>query len=481
MSLKKYFFPIIVFFGITVLILFNINQPFFWDKDILDSKQAHWFLESNFNLLLPDNIDPGHPPLMGLLLAISWSIFGKYLFIGHLLMLPFAIGTVWQINRLCEIYIHNSIKNLILLLITLETALLTQMVVYSSDLVQVFFFLLSLNSILKKRQFALFIGLVFLSLTNLRGMTIAFGLFGFNLYNIIAFEKNKLHQFFRTLRIFSLASIPSISFLTYHFIAKGWMVYNESSPWAACYEKVDLTGFIRNIVIFSWRMADAGRITIWITLLSISFLFIKNHKPIDKKIKQLSVILIILLVIYLPSSLLSNHLINNRYFIPLFILLSLTTGVLLQNYYSKQNVLKALIGVLLFVQLSGNFWVYPDNISTCWSATLAHLPYYSLNDKMNKYVRDEGINLSEIGSFVPNITQEYYTKLNDENFSYHLADYSTDQYIIFSNIYNIPDDDLIELTNNWHAEKEFKSWAVKFVLYKRKIASIKQLNSISNN
>ena len=52
--------------------------------------------------------------------------------------------------------------------------------------------------------------------------------------------------------------------------------------------------------------------------------------------------------------------------------------------------------------LSGNFWVYPQPISTGWDSTLAHLPYYKLRNEMLQYIDNQGIKCSDVGTAFPN-------------------------------------------------------------------------------
>ncbi|MBK8112814.1 MAG: hypothetical protein IPK46_22180 [Saprospiraceae bacterium] len=66
-----------------VLVLLSLDHIFFWDTVQLASKQAHHFYEgSMFDFLLPDDIDSGHLPFMGWMLAWAWKILGKTLWIS---------------------------------------------------------------------------------------------------------------------------------------------------------------------------------------------------------------------------------------------------------------------------------------------------------------------------------------------------------------------------------------------------------------
>ncbi len=458
---------IVIIISISILVFFNIDQPFFWDKDILDSKQAHWFLENNFSLVLPDSIDPGHPPLMGFILAVLWSIFGKHLIVGHLFMWLVGIAVVVELKKLCDYYFNRPLAKFILLLIMVETALLTQIVVISSDLLLAFFFIFSINNILKNKSKILILSLIGLSLTNLRGMTTAFGLFLFNLYvNHHREEANRI-AFHKLLYPYILASIPSIIFLTTHYFEKGWLVLNEKGPWAGCYENVGISGFIKNIIVYVWRMLDAGRIVIWGLVVFLIYHFWRNKIKLLTYTKQISVLLIIVIAISLPSALGSNMLIDNRYFLPIFISLSLLLGTLLEHSEQKLITKKNLLIIAIAASLSGSFWVYPDHISKCWSASLSHIPYYRLKKEMNEFINDNGIDKSKIGSYVPNVTQERYIELNESLFSYKQVDFENNKYIFYSNIYNISDEHLDEL-KNWSVLKRLDCCFVKVVLYEKR-------------
>lgn len=96
--------PIVYFFLFAIyasLVLGTMNFSFFWDTVQLGSKHAHYFYENNFkSLTLPNDIDSGHIPALGLYLAIVWKIFGKSLAISHIAMLPFVLGIFYQTIQL---------------------------------------------------------------------------------------------------------------------------------------------------------------------------------------------------------------------------------------------------------------------------------------------------------------------------------------------------------------------------------------------
>src|SRR5438045_3352806 len=94
---KKY----LPFFLLPIVVVFlSRNNPFFGDTTY-HSTIAQWFLETDFkSLILPFDMDAGHPPFFGAYLAIVWKAFGKSLAVSHFAVLPFIIGIYWQLYRL---------------------------------------------------------------------------------------------------------------------------------------------------------------------------------------------------------------------------------------------------------------------------------------------------------------------------------------------------------------------------------------------
>ena len=56
---------------------------------------------------MPDSFDPGHPPFLGFLLALSWKIFGHTLMVSHFVILPFIIGFFYQLFKFISYFIDN--------------------------------------------------------------------------------------------------------------------------------------------------------------------------------------------------------------------------------------------------------------------------------------------------------------------------------------------------------------------------------------
>lgn len=455
---------------ITFLVLLSSHFYFFWDKDILNSRQAFEFLKNGFSILPPTNLDSGHPPVMGLLLAFLWKIFGKSIYIGHLAMLPFALGFVWQLYRFISYFIKTSAIYAALLLVIIDTSILTQIVILTGDLILLFFFFLSVNTILYKKRILLIFALIGLGLSSSRG-TMSLAIIGlFDIVLVLENRTNKglLQEFIRIIPYYLPAFLLTGGYLLYHYIKRGWIGYDpENSYWAGCFEIVHLKGFLRNILILGWRLVDFGRVFLWITGLYFFILFIKKKIRLDKKIRLLIALLIISLAVYALPMLLYKVMSGHRYILPVFIIFAtLISLILLEKIQGKK--LKSTIYIFLFLGLiSGNFWVYPDQIAKGWDATLAHIPYYKLRKEMIMYIDEKKIPFEKIGSEVPNVTPIKYIELTEDNRKFPLQDFKKDEYIFYSNIYNMfTDEEIKELKKKWIPVKKFHAGQVYVELYK---------------
>jgi hypothetical protein len=467
---KKESLKLLPFYIFLIILTIAVsNNSFFWDKDIIISKKAFWFYENNFSLQLPNSIDTGYTPALSLLLAFLWKIFGIKLQVGHYLMLPFSLGIIYQLYIFSKHFFRNE-KYIILtlLLIIIDTTLLSQVVVVSSDLVITFFFFLSINSILNKKRKILYVSLIGLSLVHFRGVISCLIVFVFD-YLIFRKEYNKawLKSFFNIIPQYLPSIIIYLSYLVYHYITTGWILKHEESPWAGCFEVVNFNGFIRNILIVAWRLVDFGRLFIWIIGIYFLIQFINKKIKYDSNINLLIILISVALVVSLPSMLMFNLLSGHRYFIIVYILLTIIVAYLIFEKTENKRLVRLLYTIIVIGLLSGNFWIYPDKIAKGWDATIAHIPYYHLRKKMINYIEEKGIPYHDVGSEIPNTAENKYIDLSDDERRFPLKNFKIHHYIFYSNIYNMfTDEEIDELKNNWILEKEYKCLQVSVRLYK---------------
>ena len=110
---QNYFFLFISYAAAFLLVVLHRNNSFFWDTVQLGSAHANYYYDNQFSsLLLPIEIDSGHIPTFGMYIALLWKLFGRTLAVSHLAMLPFALGIVFQIFKLCRKFIPEQFVGL---------------------------------------------------------------------------------------------------------------------------------------------------------------------------------------------------------------------------------------------------------------------------------------------------------------------------------------------------------------------------------
>ncbi|MEL6945687.1 MAG: hypothetical protein AAFO82_23780, partial [Bacteroidota bacterium] len=341
----------------------------------------------------------------------------------------------------------------LVLLLLVDPTFAAQNVLISPDAILMSCFLLGILAIIKDRQWLLVLATLGLAMVSMRGMMVVVVL-----YVLQIFQNYKALISFDLLLKSSFAFIPSgllaLAFLSYHYNEVGWIGYHADSPWAASFERVDFKGFLKNVVIYIWRLLDFGRVFVLLPLAALLFLRFRNRgerkqNNIDsstKKFQFLLVLLIASIVLLSPSLLIHKYLTAHRYLLPIFfactaLLLYLFIGeddffdsnssnnAFLSKFRNWKLVLYSSIFLAL---LTGNFWIYPPKIAQGWDATLAHLLYYKLRTEMMEYIEKEDIDFSTIGSVFPEVGARKFRELNGLEEGFSQADLSTATYIFYS-------------------------------------------------
>lgn len=466
--------PYYLFYAVIIILV--INNPFFWDKDVIISKRAFWFVENKFSLNLPNSYDNGYAPVLSLVLASLWKIFGKSLLIGHLLMLPFAIGLIYQFYRFLN-YLSDDKRfiNLTMILLLVDTTILSQIVVVSNDLILVFFFFLSLNAILYNKRNWLYISLLFLSLSHMRGVMACLIVFIFEIFMLFNATKGIQGGLRKSMRIITQylpAVVIFFAYQIYHYLQTGWIITHDNSPWIACFETVHFKGFVFNTGILIWRLFDFGRVAFWIVLFIFFLMVLRGKLKGDSNIRIMVVLIIVSSIVLFPSMVIYKVLSSHRYLLPVFILVTMLSGYILFVKLPRFRYARTVFVILLISLISGNFWIYPDKIAKGWDSTIAHLPFHELRKKMIAYIETNQISFSEVGSDVPNTYPQKITDLTDDERYFHLKDIKNDKYIFYSNVFNMfTDEEIDELKSEWNLEEEYRCLQVKVQLYKRLVSS----------
>lgn len=446
------------------------HHVFFWDTIQLGSKHAHWFYENNFqHLLLPEEIDSGHPPIFGLYLAALWKLVSKSLIVSHFAMLPFLLVNVWLLGELGYYFAGRLGAIGLLLLSMVDPVLASQSLLISPDVVLVTFFLLALWSILLKKKWLLVLAVIGLAAISMRGMMVGVALFGFALLRHFP----KLAPFWKTLLPFLPGGLFGLAFLLWHYQQTGWIGYHPGSPWAVSFERVDGAGFIKNIALLGWRMLDFGRVFVW-AVVGVSLFFGYKNRPAKKSnLQELLILLGFTFFLLTINQLPYKGLLGLRYFLPLFLVVNLLAVYLIfgaptrppsfsESRRSYPIFLIAFLGLLL-----GNLWIYPKHISQNWDSTLAHLPYYELRSDMHQFIQEQQIPLAEIGTVFPEIGPLKYRDLSESEDGFAAADLEKQDYIFYASVMNDFSDEELEQLETWQEVKRLERGRLCVILYKR--------------
>ncbi|QHL88124.1 hypothetical protein GU926_12050 [Nibribacter ruber] len=443
------------------------HNGFFWDSILLGSTYGQWYYQTNFSTLFVPQEIAGYPPLFGMYLAFGWKLFDKTLVVSHFLMLPFLLGIVWQVYLLAKRYVPTFWIGIALLLVLLDPTLVAQSAQMAPDVVLVFFYLLAINSLLRKGALLYAVCLIALVLLSPRGQIMVAALFLTDLliHRLHGGGLTKEYLFLFCKRYFP-TGIVLLLWLVLHFQHFGWVGFNRGSDWGAYATMVNLTGFFRNIGILIWRLIDFGRILLWITALVLLWQM-RRKLPLD--VKEL---ILLLLVPFLTLGLILVWFTNpiaHRYWLVVYVFLGLLTArllLLLKNPQPRWGV-TALLALSL---VSGHFWVYPQRIAKGWDATLAHLPYYELRKEMLHYLNQRQIPWQQVGSDFPNLASPAATDLTTDTRTLAPKDLSTQTYILYSNVFNgFTDQELASLNSDgWQVIKELRRGQVYMRLYQKK-------------
>ena len=447
-----------------VLKFFTLENCFFWDNTAGYSMPASYLLENGFLSFVYPAQYVAEPPLAHLYLALLWSLFGKSLLVAHLSITVFSLGVIWQVYRLCE-RLETKYTPYIFLLVLLEPALSTQMILISPDVITCFFALLSVNLLLENKRSWLALSGLFLGLVSIRGFVVCSGLGLAYLVILIAIDKKSFKEAFRY--VFP-SFVPVLLVLGAWFLYRKWdtgyFMYQPGFEYQEHRELASLSYMIRNIASLAIRMFDSGRIIVWILLfVAVLKIGIKNFFSFIVRSPLSIIYLSVLLTMSLVTIPMTNPF-GDRYFIVLYILLALVTARLLSEAYGGTKIRVIFIGMIL-VLVSGNFWVYSEKMSKAWDSVLCHFSYYPLRQEMITYLDEQGISVNDVSASFPLDSSFSDTEANEDNRRFSSVDFDKSQYIIYSNIYNWDDEYIDALCMDWKLQKEFKYGLIYIRLY----------------
>ena len=464
------FSAVIVYILLTMIC---INHCYFWDNIQQISKEAHWFYRTDFHQLLMPAQNSGaeivatgyHPPLMGIMTAVLWKVFGYKIWISHAFILFWALVLIFNVWKILKGLFPEKIVGWVLVITLFESTLLTQFSIASPDFILFTAFIISLRAVLENKSYLLSIGVFFLCGINMRGIFVGLILLLIHFYYIyITTTKLNIRSIIKIVIPYLPTFLLLVSYFTYYIIANGWF-FSDSTENIHYSLPNGISRIIRHFAEFGLRSVENGRIVIWIIGIYVAFIGIRRKTKLAPEFKIILLFFLLLTGLYILFVFITQMPFSGRYFMPQFFLLTLLALSGLNNIYSEKRMKITLILVLCF-ELSGNLWIYPDRIAKSWDSTLAHLPYYELRKDCFNYIDQQKMDYHQISAGFCLYGDRGFAELKNEG-----KIVGTDEncrYFIYSNISNVKDSFASDLKNqtHWVPIKMFSKGMVDITIYK---------------
>lgn len=455
----------VIFIMAVIFVFLTRNYYFFGDNIVQTAVPALFYYDTGFtHFYLPNEITTGHQPFFGMYLAAGWKILGKSIAASHFLLLPFIFGIGYQLLRFLRFFIKDYSASLIIFGICLaDSVLLSQLSLITFEIPHIFFFLATLNTILRKEKLW---GAVFFALLNLVSLrasmsAIGIGLF-FLMHQIFIEKKFRIKEFW----IFVPGALVFFAFLYTFYLDHGWIVHNSvSKSWEQSSQPANFKGIIRNIIIFIWRLADFGRIIFYLMFFWIIFRFIKDKTTIDCQFLILFLVAFSQFLVFFANTIPYQNSIAHRYLLPISIIFTIAVGYW---FHKNSKSWKPFLAMLAFT-ISGYWWIYPEKIAKGWDSMPSLHNYYGMRQSAINFMKKNKIDINSTGTGFPNTRDFEGTELGNPKLEFKDWDINKDLYIFYSNVFNAPDSIIDRLYSKefspvYKAEDGF----VKVIIFKRK-------------
>jgi hypothetical protein len=461
----------------TILAIISMNYCYFWDVIQQVSNEAQWFYRTDFSsLLIPAGNEFGvsatgyHPPLMGLMTAFLWKVFGYKLWVSHAFTAFWAVLLIYNSWRLISSLLPKKHIGWVFLIVLLEPTILTQFVIASPDFILFTAFVISLRAMLERKPVWLAVGLIFLCGINMRGVFVGLMLFFAHLYfdcQSLNNQKYSLKKFTKTLLPYLPVFFILLAYYIYYFASQGW--FFTDSAYSEHYSlPQSIKGVAVHFAAFILRSVESGRIVIWLfAAYFAALIFIKKKITLSKEEKTLALFVLLMNGLYLLFVFITQMPFGARYFMPQFFALSLVVFLVLIRYFNDKK-LKIIFPVILVFTLTGHFWIYPEKISQSWDSTLAHISYYEVRKECFEYIDNNNFDYNVFAAGFNLYGNRNRIELTNENKTLG-ASFENAKYFIYSNISNLEDENVDELkdTTKWTPIKHFEKFPVFITIYQR--------------
>ena len=456
----------IVLLAAVLSFILSYDHPFFWDA-VSKAGRANWIFQNDFSsLIVPEDINSGHPPLWITSLALVWKLLGQSLWASRLLLLLVNIGVSYQLIKLAAKVWNTQISFYWVLLVFTDPTLSAQSLSLNNDMLLLYFCLLGINALLANKVSLYTLALCGLLLTNLRGIYCCAAL----LLSHLAFIKLKKLSFNRkAIYAYSTAAIVLAGFLIYQYNELGWILFTENPKYAEHREMANFSTMAKNSAAYFKALSDFGRIALWVILVLL-LIKIKNIRSwlAEKSVGTLVVLIVSFGGIFFFGIAFSNNPLGPRYLLLLYILIALLLIHTVALSVKNRGHQKLIFGSVLVFFLSGHFWIYPEQIAQGWDSSLAYLNYYELEQEMLEFINEEELQTNQIFTYLPmNSRNMSYLDFSsrDKSKSYPLTKLKERKFVLYSNLENKSSDAQIELYKQWIPVKKLNKRGVFLNLY----------------
>jgi len=460
----------ILIYGVLTIICWN--HGYFWDNIQLTSIEAHWYYLTDFKaLIVPKNATEygiygtGAPPLLPIITAILWKIIGYKLWVSHAFILLWVIILIYNTWKFTKYFFPAKYIGCITFIILIETTLLAQFSIASSDFILFTSLIISLRAIFERKSILLAIGFFFLLTISTRGFFTGSILFAVHCFFYYSSKTDfGKRSFFKTFTPYIPAFTIILFYITDYLIVQGWFFSNSNFS-KAQELPTGLNFIVKHFCDFGMRLIENGRIIIWILATIILWKTFKTKTKLTSEMMFILMYFSILTCLYLSFVFLTKMPFLTRYFIPHLFLLSIFSLVGIFKFFDKKKIRLVLILIFCF-EITGHFWIYPEKITKIWDSTLAHLPFYSLRDQCFDYIDKNNFNYKNISAGFCLYDNRRFVEL--KNSDKIVGRDKNSLYFIYSNISNIPDEWIDEFNNPnlWTPVKTFKEGFVFITIYK---------------
>jgi hypothetical protein len=478
-SLNKKLLYLFLLFQIPffILIYFSQNHVLAFDSMQFGGAVPNYIFENNFKQIEPpDIIDSGHPPGFALYIALLWKFFDQSLEVSHWAMYPIVLITIYQILKLLFHVFKTNISYVFIsaCILIFQSTIFAQSTQVSPDNFVIAFSLMLINGVLFNKRLWVAVSVIILGCVSVRGMSIAILVwliyFAMQVDIKKGISKQNIEIFIFSIKPFIWGGLIGGGYLLYHYYLKGWITPNSTTSWGDAFNVVPLKRILEHQVFLIWRMLDIGGVgIITLSVLLIFYALYKKKLIFDNQyIKYIFFLFVLLFVFTVFPLTFYQGLLSHRYLI-VFTTLLIFLGIYVL-YYSK---FKYKIGILIlcfFIQLSGHFWQYPQNLSVSWDCTLAHFPYYSLRDDFINFIDRNKIHYDEIVSGSPMYESNYniyYGESREKLKTISEKGIGNSKYIWYSNVSNDMRKKKREIEELYKPLYKKKKGSIEMILYRK--------------